>query len=88
MKTITTTKIPVYFKPILWPYDFEKLDSQRNERDIVINAINYGNLVHWFWILKRYGRVEIARVIRGSRPAELRPGALRLAEIILGHRNV
>lgn len=84
MKATTSTNIPDYFKPILWSYDFKKLDSQRNERDIVINTINYGDLVHWHWILKRYGKPEIARVVGNSRPTELRPGAHRLAKIMLG----
>jgi len=87
MKTITTNKIPLNFKPILWSYDFEKLDSQNNKRDIIINTVNYGNLVHWFWILKHYGKNEVWQVVKHSRPTELRLGARRLAGIIFGQNN-
>ncbi len=84
MKTITTSKIPLKFKPILWSYDFEKLDPQKNKKDIIINTINYGNLAHWYWILKYYGKTEIWKVVKQSRPTELRLGARRLAGIIFG----
>ena len=87
MKTITAKKIPSYFKPILWSYDFEKLDLQKNGRDIVLNTINYGNLIHWFWISEKYGKAEVWQDIKQSRPTELRPGVRRLAEIIFGQNN-
>jgi len=84
MKTETTISIPLYFKPILWSYDFEKLDPQKNKRDIILNTINYGNLIHWFWILKNYGKARVWRIAKQSRPTELRIGARRLAEVIFG----
>ena len=81
-------QIPVYFKQILWSYNFKKLDPQKNERDIILNTINYGNLVHWFWILKNYGKTGVLRIIKQGRPTELRIGARRLAKIIFGDNNV
>jgi len=77
-------EIPAYFRPILWSYNFEKLDPQKNERDIVLNTINYGNLIHWFWISQKYGKKEVWQTVKQSRPSELRSGARRLAEILFG----
>ena len=82
MKTIKVKQIPAYFRPILWSYNFEKLDPQKNERDIVLNTLNYGNLIHWSWILKSYGKARVWQFVKQSRPTELRPGVRRLAKII------
>ena len=87
MKTVTKHSIPDYFKPILWSYEFAKLDSRKNERDIILNTLNYGNLIHWFWILEKYGKAEVWRVANQTRPSELRPGARRLAKIIFQKNN-
>ena len=84
MKTETTISIPLYFKPILWSYDFKKLDLQKNKREIVLNTINYGNLIHWCWIVQNYGRKEVWQIIKQSRPTELRLGARRLAAVVIG----
>lgn len=84
MKTIKIKQIPAYFRPILWSYNFEKLDPQKNQRDIILNTLNYGNLVRWFWILKSYGKVRVWHFVKQSRPTELRLGARRLAKIIYG----
>ena len=77
-------KIPTYFKPLLWSYDFKKLDPQKNEQDIVLNAINYGNLLHWSWIAAEYGKPQVSQIIKRSRPLALRPGARALAKIVFG----
>jgi hypothetical protein len=87
VKMIKANQIPAYFKPLLWSYDFDKIDPQKNERDIVLNAINYGDLIHWSWILKRYGKTGVGRVVAQSRSTRLRPGARRLIMIILGQSD-
>jgi len=87
VKSISIKPIPTYFRPILWSYDFEKLDPQKNERDIILNTINYGNLIHWFWISEKYGKTEVWRIVNQSGPSKLRSGARRLAEIMFGKNN-
>jgi len=77
-------KIPTYFKPLLWSYDFDKIDPLKNEQDIIFNSINYGNLLHWSWIAAEYGKPQIRQIIEQSRPLALRPGARALAKIIFG----
>jgi hypothetical protein len=87
MKMRGAKQIPVYFKPILWSYDFGKLDLEKNERDIILSTINYGDLIHWFWILENYGKDEVKQIIKQSRLTQLRPGARRLAELIFEQNN-
>jgi len=81
METIVSKqKLPIYFKPILWSYNFEKIDPERNSREVIVNTLNYGHLGHWFWIKKRYGKNVIDNIV-GSRTGEIRVGAKKLAEI-------
>ena len=56
-------QLPLFFKPILWSYDFNCLDLKKNKKDIIINTINYGDLKHWRWIVKYYGEKEIKKTL-------------------------
>lgn len=77
------SKLPLFFKPILWSYNFSALDPDIHKKAIIINTINYGNLSHWRWIIQRYGREEIKELLEATTVAtELRPRAQRLAGII------
>lgn len=75
-------KLPDYFKPILWSYDLNKLDPEKNKKTVIVNAINYGDLKHWRWILENYGKEAVREVLAKTRVSEMRPGARRLASII------
>lgn len=83
MKTMTGSKLPQYFRQILWSYDFEKIDAEKDARTIIINSINYGNLSHWGWIIKSYGKDRIRDVVNECRAGEVRAGAKRLIEIMI-----
>ena len=56
-------KLPLFFKPILWSYIFEKCDPQKMKRTIIVQALNYGNLSHWNWIRSYYGEEEIRNIL-------------------------
>ncbi len=75
-------KLPDYFKPILWSYDLDKLNLEENKKTVIVNAINYGDLKHWHWILENYGKEVVREVLAKTRANEMRPGARRLASII------
>lgn len=75
-------KLPDLFKPLLWSYDFSTIDSDKDKKTIIVNVINYGDLLHWRWIAQYYGR-EMIKEILGSLPAsELRPRARNLAALL------
>jgi len=78
------SQLPETFRPILWSYDFERLDPVRNRRTIVIQAINYGTLAHWRWITRRYGHESVRQVLSLVPVTEIKPRALRLASLIFG----
>jgi len=81
------SSLPDYFKPILWSYDFSAVNPEKHQQTIIINAINYGNLEHWRWLISNYGKKAVADVLRKVSVTELRPAARRLASIIFSIDN-
>ncbi|MFH1187456.1 MAG: hypothetical protein V1688_01185 [bacterium] len=75
-------KLPKSFKPILWSYDFSKIDSIKNKKTIIVNTINYGDLKHWKWLAKYYGIKEVQNELKEISASEFRPPALKLASIL------
>lgn len=82
MKTALKDKLPVYFKPILWSYNFEKIDIDRDRREIILNSIKYGSLIHWIYLGENYGKETVRKIIAKAKPTEIRPSVRRLSEII------
>lgn len=75
-------KIPTFFKPILWSYDFSKINPKKDKKTIIVNSINYGDLKHWKWLSNAYGKTEISRILSKISVKELRNRARELAGII------
>ncbi|MFH1677918.1 MAG: hypothetical protein ABH888_03850 [Patescibacteria group bacterium] len=82
MKSKNTTKLPSYFKPILWSYDFSKIMPVKNKKTIIVNSINYGNLKHWKWLIKFYGKNNIKKILTSIPATEIKPRSRRLASLI------
>jgi len=80
-------RLPEFFLPLLWAYDFSFIDSERDKKRIIINTINYGQWKHWQWIVKNYGRERVKQIIENTPISEFRPRALRLISILLGIKN-
>lgn len=74
--------LPDFFRPILWSYNFSKLDPEKNKKRIIINSVNYGSLRHWRWIARRYGKPAIREVLETVPVQDLRLRARELAAII------
>jgi hypothetical protein len=74
--------LPKNFRPLFWSYRFEELDSQKDERVIVANLINYGSLTHWRWLVREYGATEIKRVLQSIPTTEIKPRTRALASLI------
>jgi len=75
-------KLPDYFKPLLWSYDFDRVNSEKSKKTVIVNAINYGDLKHWRWIKRNYGERTVHEVLVKTMKSEIRPGVRRLASII------
>jgi hypothetical protein len=75
-------QLPSFFKSILWSYDFLKIEPDKDKKFIIVNAINYGNLKHWRWLVKIYGIKEVRRVLKNTPMTAIRPRVLKLASLI------
>lgn len=82
MKLNSEAKIPKSVAPLLWSYNAKKFNTQSGKKQLVVNAINYGDLKDWRWLVKRYGKNEIRRLLQSIPASELRPRVRRLAAII------
>lgn len=76
-------KLPLFFKPLLWSYDFSKVDLEKYKRSIIVNTINYGDLKHWKWIIEYYGANILQKELSKMAKSEIRPRAMKLAELFL-----
>lgn len=82
-----TISPPDFFKPIMWSYDFPKIDLNKDKKRIIVNAINYGDLRHWKWIMEHYGRKTIQKVLADVPISEIRPRVLKLASVIFSVKD-
>ena len=81
-------RLPEFFSPLLWSYDFSSIDLERDKQRIVINTINYGQWKHWQWIVNYYGEENIKQFIEDTPISEFRPRALKLISILLGIKDL
>jgi len=59
----------------MWSYDFDRLDPEKDKNVLVIQAINYGTLREWRWLVETYGGGAVRDVLRTVPAASLRPRA-------------
>lgn len=74
--------IPAFFYPLLWSYDTKRLDSERDKKTIIVQALNYGDLIHWRWLIDHYGRREMRNFLTTLAETELRPRVRRLVQLL------
>jgi len=81
-------KLPKFFQSILWWYKLDELDPDKDMRSIVVQTINSGLWEHWQWIVRKYGKHRIKRLLETVPASEFRPEALALAATILGIKEM
>ena len=86
-KTKQKLRLPEFFLPLLWAYNFSSIDLERDKERIIINTINYGQWKHWQWIVNYYGEKSIKQFIEDTPISEFRPRALKLISILLGIKD-
>lgn len=74
--------LPESFRPLLWSYRFEDIDLEKHKEEIILNTINYGNMKHWHWIMKRYGKEKIRHILERCLVTEFNPESRNLAQLI------
>jgi len=75
-------QLPPFFKPILWSYNFSKIEAVKDKKIIIINALNYGDLKHWRWLIKSYGIREVRNILKNTPVTAIRPHVLKLVSLI------
>jgi len=68
----------------LWSYDFDRIDPSAQQKVVIVQAINYGNLWHWRWIAQHYGFTAVRDTLSAIPATELRPRVRRLAALLFG----
>ena len=81
-KKQNSAKLPVFFRQILWSYDLTSLDPEKNKKIIILQAINYGDLKHWRWLIARYGVKAIQQTLSQVPGFAIRRRVFKLASII------
>lgn len=76
------TLLPDFFRPLLWSYDIRRIDPQRDRKTIIVQALNYGDLEHWQWLVRTYGREGVRAVLQALPATELRSRVRRLVMLI------
>lgn len=74
--------LPPYFKRVLWSYDFKAVNPAKDKKTIIVNAINYGDLKHWKWLVEFYGKEAVVNVLKTIPATEIRPRARNLAAML------
>lgn len=77
-------KVPGWFQKLYWWGNSLKIDSKRNQRVVVAQIINRGNLSQWGWLVRAYGKGELRELVRNIPASEFRPRALKLISLLLG----
>jgi hypothetical protein len=83
-KNAAAVRLPETFRPLLWSYDFSKIDPAKDRKTIIVQAINYGTLSQWRWLVERYGREGIRDTLSGTQETEIKPYSRRLASLAFG----
>ena len=81
-------ELPQFFRSLLWSYNFSEIDSEKDKKLIIVNAINYGDLEHWRWLVRQYGKETVKNTLENIPATEIRPRALKLAALIFSLRRL
>lgn len=82
MNDLKNKRPPDFFRPLLWSYDFNRINLEKNKKAIIINSINFGDLRHWRWLINTYGRDGVRDLLEKVSVSEIRPRVRRLASLI------
>ena len=77
-----SVKVPEIFRPFLWGL---KWDAWKDRADIILAALNYGDLEHLRWIIKIYGANEIRRALSRRLETEIYPESRNLSRVLFNN---
>jgi len=80
--TTKNSKLPSFFKPLFWGYDFSSIDPDRNKKLVIVNTLNYGDLKQWRWLIKKYGKEDLRGTIKTIPESEFRKHVVKLIKLL------
>jgi hypothetical protein len=80
----TRFDLPESFRPLLWSYDFDRIDPIKHKKLLITQAVNYGTLSQWRWLTQTYGRAQVRETLSTIAATEIRPRSRRLASLLFG----
>mgnify|MGYP001558334466 FL=1 len=83
-----TERLPEFFRPLFWSYNFDYIDPDKDIKTIVLNVINYGYWKHWHWLVYHYGIDVIRNILTHFLSTELRPPAEKLARVVFNLKSL
>ncbi len=81
-------RLPEFFRPLMWSYKFSDVNLEKDQRDIIVNSVNYGDLEHWQWLVKTYGKEPLKKRLANIPFSEFRPGAVKLISLLLNLKKL
>ncbi len=82
------SKLPEFFKSVLWSYDFSLVDPQKHKKRIIINSINYGEWKHLKWIIDYYGKSQVKKIVENTPKTEFLKSPLTLISLLLNIKSL
>ena len=73
---------PEMFKPLLWGLKWDALDIWEDRHEIILAALNHGDLEHLKWTKETYGEAEIKKVLSQRLETEIYPESRNLARVL------
>ena len=76
-------KLPQDFKKLFWSYDYSLIDSDKHQKVVITSLLNYGDLNHWRWLIRTYGKDKLKRLLTAIPTTEFRKPVLILLSLLL-----
>lgn len=73
---------PEIFRSLLWGLKWDALGIWKDRADVILAALNYGELEHLRWIIKTYGVSEIRKMLSRRLETEVYPESRSLARVL------
>ena len=77
-------KLPIFFKPLFWGYIFNTINPIDDKKLVIVNTLNYGNLKHWKWLVRLYGKTNIKNAVMLIPKSEFRKHVIPLIKLLFG----
>ena len=59
--------LPKFLQPVLWSYDFARIDGEKNKKIIIQQILHFGTHVMTQWMFEHYPLSEIKAVFKSVR---------------------